>query len=338
MYKNIDFEEIVAPALTEEHKIEYNNAFSTIRTFSGEEFESLVLEWLKYGKNALSPSSFIARVGGTGDKGIDIYYAKDGLTYYYQCKQYNQQLTLPEVEEIIVKILWHSFLKEIPEPTNIFIIAANSVNIKAAKMLSEISALKDDVIENLEKILLRFVIEKPDPDFALYVNSINFDIVKKIDIEEIIKSYYNSEYGKLRFKAAPKRIKRVEITQENYADEEFHKQLLEIAPKEHQLSILNTAKGNYYSALCLKETDKYLFGNNVEFERLKEEIFQTIESLTYSTYSNDLERYSRIILESAKANTSFSLLDRELNIVENSDKKGVCHILVNENKIVWSTK
>lgn len=338
MYKKIDFEKIVAPALTEEHKIEYNNAFSTIRTYSGEEFEFFVLEWLKYGKNALSTSSFIAKVGGTKDKGIDIYYANDGLTYYYQCKQYNQQLTLPEVEEIIVKILWYSFLKEIPKPTNIFIIAANSVNIKAAKMLSEISALKEDVIVNLEKILLRFGIEKPDPDFALYVNSINFDIVKKIDIEEIIKSYYNSEYGKLRFKTAPKRIKRIKITQENYAYEEFHKQLVEITPKKHQLSILNTANGNYYSALCLKETDNYLFGNNDEFERLKEEIFQTIESLTYRIYSDDFDRYTEIISESAKANTNFSLLDRELNIIENSDKKGVCHILVNEHKIAWSKK
>lgn len=338
MSKKIDYNGIVAPKFTEKEKIDYYNAFLTIQTYSDVEFESLILEWLKYCQGALSPSSFIAKVGGTGDKGVDIFYVNDGLAYYYQCKQYNRQLTLPEVEEIIVKILWYSFLKEIPQPTYIFIIAANSVNIKASNLLSNTLDLKKDILSNLQNILLRFDIKTLDPSFAIHINSIDFNIVKKIDIDEIIKSYYISEFGKLRFKAAQKRIKRIEITKEIYVDEKFHKQLIEIVPQEHQVSILNIANGNYYSALCLKETDKYLFGNNEEFERLKEEIFQTIGSITYNTYFNDFERYNNIILESAKANTNFCLLDRELNIVENSDKKGVCHILVNENKIVWSQK
>ena len=67
------FNEIVFPNLNDSEKADFGRATNFISSYDGEEFENFILEWLKYCRQKLQPNTLIARIGGTGDSGIDIY-------------------------------------------------------------------------------------------------------------------------------------------------------------------------------------------------------------------------------------------------------------------------
>ena len=73
---------ITAPKIRKQDKIEANRMTQTLLSYSGDEFEMFLFEWLKYCRKVLDDKSLLYRMGGSGDKGVDIYYKNDKETIY----------------------------------------------------------------------------------------------------------------------------------------------------------------------------------------------------------------------------------------------------------------
>lgn len=327
---------IALPIINDESKKLPNSmAKACVSSYSGEEFERFVLEWLKYCKNAIEQSTVIGQVGGKGDKGVDIYLHKGSETTYYQCKQYSRAINELELCEIVTKVLFYSYEKKSFMPTKLVIIAFSSFNGKALKLFTDKLEMKGVIIKNSETSLKSIKKSKP-LDFDDYLANTDYSFVSKVDVDDIITEYYNSKYGKLRFVKSDYPVLRLNLEKGNYEDEEFVRQIKSFNPPISR-KVLEETKEDYYSALCLKETDRHLFGNTKEFEKSKDEVYNTIKYKLFG-YSTLESRMREALTLAASANTFHSYLDRGLNLIKNQDKQGMCHFLVNEKKFSWETE
>lgn len=327
------YDNIIFPIIDDTKKFQINMAKHCISAYSGTEFEKFVLEWLKYCKNKIQKDTIIGSVGGSGDKGIDIFLYENGKTTFYQCKQYRTAINESELCEIITKILFYSFDNSIQFPNELIIIAFSSFNEKTLSLFTDVDNMKNCFIKNLDKSLNKIKKCKP-VGFDKYIQVIDFSFVKKIDIDDIIFEYYNSDYGHIRFIKSTFPNIRVSLEKQDYENEEFMKQIKNFtSPVSNK--IIEGIKEEFYSALSLKETDKYLFGNSIEFDKAKEEVYDHIKYKTMEYNPDQTKRLGDILTLAASANTSYSYLDKELNVIQNKDKQGMCHFLVNEQRFSW---
>lgn len=333
------YDDISFPKLKKNQKALINIATNTVSGYSGEEFEQFILEWLKYCCKKIDKGSVLGRIGGTGDYGIDIYEKNSNKVSYYQCKRYSKSLTEPQTREIIVKVLWHAYKKNIEMPDELVIISFNGFNKKTLALLGNKMELKKNVIENIDVTLKAMGIEDDSSDFAEYVSELDsFDFIRNIDVDTIVKEYCLSEYCQFRFLSGAKiEIKKAVLPTGDYSQEKFCRELTNIT-KTKKERVLLAAKEQYYSALCLEETDRYLYGSDDEFLKFKEEVSSVIEPARQKTYDNLAERHLAIIESAMSTVPSNVALDYDLHIVTNKDKAGVCHIMVNEGNLSWESE
>ena len=332
----IDINNVSLPKLKKTNRIPENNMVEVLSNYSGEQFEMFIFEWLRFCKNELDENSLLFKIGGTGDKGVDIYYKNHDETIYYQAKQYNHQLSPNEVIDIVTKIFWYVNKGELDNPSKIFIVSSKGINSKTVKLFKDFNNLFQEINNQLEKSLKRNDINFSKDEIESFRLKLNIDDCKNIHnilVDEIVYDYYKSEFGSVRFyKQEPFRY-RVLIKKDDYNDEVFVKQIKKIYPKSTR--VISDAKDNYYSCLCLKETDKYLFGNNEEFDFAKEDVYQGVNMLFYNN-ENVTDTYVKCLDKATQTYINSSVLGNSgLNIVNNSDKKGICHYLVNEGKLSW---
>lgn len=332
------YNEIAFPLLNDSQKAPITQATNIVASYSGEEFENFILEWLKYCRNKINENTVIGRIGGTGDNGIDIYENTNGVVSYYQCKRYDSALTQPQFIEIIIKVLWHCFKSDIEKPEKLYVIAFKGVNGKVLPLLAKNheNELKKYVIKGTTKALLNLKISDDPKPFILYLKKItDFGFVKKIDLDDIVTEYCVSPYKGLRFiTTSSSEIKRKLVKEENYEENSFYKQLSNIVTKNKN-KVLLRAKEQYYSALCLEETDKYLFGDNGEFIKLEKEVSSNIDPIRNQHFDDMFNRYNQIAASAMATLTSSIALDYSLHMIQADDKVGICHKFVNENKLSW---
>ena len=340
--KQVALNKITIPKGKKAKRIHFAKMHEVILTYSGEEFENFIFEWLKFCKQQLNEKTLIYRIGGPGDKGIDIYYQNNNEVVYYQAKQYNKALSLNDVIDICVKIFYYVSKEEIPMPTKVRIVSSKGINSKQIQTFTNKAQLKAIVVSDFNASLNRMNIKHTDEELAKAIRlleDIDFSMIENIDVDEIILDYYKSDLGTARFyKDQPFRFRK-KIEWGGYDEDKFVLQIKSIYPNiKIQKTVVSDAKNDYYSCLCLKETDKYLFGNNCEFDAAIEEVFQGINMLFYNNKALE-ERYVECLKQATQLRISNSALgDNALDIINNADRKGMCHYLVNEEKIGWVDK
>ena len=330
------FNEIVFPNLDESQKADFNRATNVISSYSGEEFENFILEWLKYCRNKLQANTLISRIGGTGDNGIDIFENTDGRITYYQCKKYTHALTFPQVRQIIIKVLWHTFKEHIDSPYELYIIAFKGINGPAARGFSDKHKLKESLLKNCYSDLKSIDIIDDYTGFYEYLDALNdLNFIKKIDLDDIVKEYCMSDYAVFRFVTTKDiRLNRIQAPQRVYDADPFILQLNTIIHR-HKQKVIQNAKEQYYSAICLEETDKYLYGSNQEFLKLKKEVSTTIDIIRSRHFDDMQERYLSILETAYNTDASNVSLQYNLHMVSAQDKAGICHVMVNEGELSW---
>ena len=196
--------------------------------------------------------------------------------------------------------------------------------------------MKESVIQNIDASLEDINVKDDSAVFVEYIKNLSsFDFITSIDIDTIVTEYCLSEYCQFRFLSGTKvEVKRVVLPKGEYTQEKFCKELMNIATTKKE-RVLLTAKDQYYSALCLEETDRYLYGSDDEFLKFKEEVSSVIEPARQRNYDSLSDRHLAIIESAMGTIPSNVALDYDLHIVSNKDKAGVCHIMVNEGNLSW---
>ena len=94
---------------------------------------------------------------------------------------------------------------------------------------------------------------------------------------------------------------------------------------------------DYYAAETIRQSarDTFVLTETDEFEVLKDETYDGIIDVHLQDYPNGYMRLNKVMEHATVIQVDKSLLAKLPNWVGNSEKKGLCHILVNDKKIRW---
>ena len=321
-------------------------------------FEEFINEWL-YACHQDKYSN-IQRNGAAGDKGRDIVATcKNGTFDYFQCKHYNSSLSPSEFYIELGKLCYYTFKKEYDIPQKYYIIASHDIGPKLANMIEHPHNLKklliDEWDEHCKKDITKKLEIKLDEDLKNYIENFDFSIIEHIPIQKIIDEYIETTYGKIRF--GGKRIQLSEnfTPQENierqeiqyiealleayseYAGMQFHDvKILQINKKLY--NDLQSQRKYFYSAETIRRFVRDTFINEDDFECLENEIYEGIKEVYDEDYKDGYKRLKSTLKQVTCINTSKALLDSKLNLIGNNERKGICHMLVEDKNISWVKK
>ncbi len=318
-------------------------------------FEQFTLEWL-YGCKKTKYAS-IKRIGGAGDKGRDVVaYYSDGSVDYYQCKHYNTSLAPSNYYLELGKLCYYTYKKEIAIPQKYYIVASNDVGTSLQDLLDNPVDLRLSLVKNWDTYCKTKITKTTevvlDDAFSEYIASFDFSIIKTYPMAQIIDEYLDTIYGNIRFGGRKlnmlptilpdEKIEPIELTYitallEAYS-EELGVQMDTIESlKAHNFYFkhLNRQRKDYYKAETIRRFVRDTLTDSQQFDMLKEEIYSGIIDTHEQDYDNGFKRLGADLQQAAQTNTSKCLLDSKMHCIGNEERKGACHMLVNDNRLRW---
>lgn len=326
-----------------------------IKIMEENEFEQFTLEWIYGCKSSLYASVF--RIGGAGDKGRDVIgYYEDGTVDYYQCKHYKAPLAPSNYYLELGKLCYYTYKKEIAVPQNYYIVASNDVGPALMKLIENPTQIPVEIINNWDSYCKNGITKTEaidlDDAFTAYIKAFDFSIVSTYPMSKIIDEHIHTVYGSIRFGGESVHIGEVLAPEDCFEKDEmkYITALLEAYSDELGVHIdtvealkayskffahFGRQRKDYYSAETIRRFVRDTLTDGKQFDVLKTEIYDGIIDVHEKDYENGYKRLVADLAQAVQVNTSKSLLDSKLNCVGNSVRKGVCHMLVNDDKIRW---
>lgn len=326
-----------------------------VEIFSPDDFEQFITEWL-YGCKQNEYEQVI-RLGASGDKGRDVVaHALDGGVDYYQCKHYTSSLAPSNYWLEFGKLCYYTFMNEYPIPTNYYIIASNGLGNDLQELVDNPKNINNKLVENwvtyCEGKIIKRKPTKLEGIFKVYVEKFDFSIVKTYSIDRVIHEHLNTKYGVFRFGgiyierpvvlSVPTQIENQELDYIRALFEAYSDYLKCIVSEESHIKDnllcykdFNLQRKRYFSAESIKRFVRDTFTSVDEFAVLEDEVFAGVIDTIDDIYSNGLDCLKAVMRQVTSINTSKCILDSKLNYIGNTERQGVCHMLVNDGKIKW---
>lgn len=318
------------------------------------EWETFIDEWVHFLKDKYDE---VVRPTGPGDKGIDVagFKGKDrlkGAWDNYQCKHYERPLSFSNVAPEIGKILWYSHCGDYIAPQACQFIAPKGASTNLTLLLGNAEKLRDKVIDEWESAVSKKITKTKRielrGEFLAYVRDFDFRIFSAPSPRSVIEAHKKTQYHPGRFggglpsrphpKDPPERIEEHEKTYidcllEAYAD---HKSCAEVTLEDLTKwkplrDHLKRSREAFFHAEALRVfvRDKTEPGT---FASLQDEIHGGIIDTHEKPHDDGFvrvvavtERAQTLVLDAHPLNKATRLTDR----------RGVCHQLANDGKLVW---
>ncbi len=137
-------------------------------------------------------------------------------------------------------------------------------------------------------------------------------------------------------------LKYIQAMYEAFAEklhrEKFTSDNLNILPKSMKANYQEQRKA-YYSAVSIERSVRDTFDDGEdEFQRLKDDAWNGINTTYWREYLDGYERLNAVLEKITNTALDGSVLNSIRNLIGNLEKKGICHILVNDGVInSWVT-
>ena len=327
-----------------------------VEHMSFDDWEEFVEEWLDLKTKEYLESE---RFGGAGDEGRDVVgYVTDKNSVNYiwdcfQCKHYENALRPTQVYKEFGKILYYTFKQEYPIPRKYYFVSPKGCGTSLSKLLQNPVDLKDSVINNWIKYCANEITNveiKLEGNFLKWVNNFDFSIFSKIHTKVIIKEHSKHSNHLIRFGGGlPEREKLQEndIPQNIQSTEIIYvSQLLSAYGSESKESYLNIedlssndtynnhfkrARLSFHHAEQLRNFSRDSLPIDT-FEDFQNEILNGVVDIVEDHHSNNFIKVKETEKEARKIIISSNPL-KDVSII--NDRSGICHQLVNDNKIKW---
>lgn len=330
-----------------------------LKTMGEDEFERVVGEWACSCLKKENKYSNVALLGESGDSGRDLVaYIDDNMKEFdiYQCKRYEKPLS-PSVYMIeFGKICYYTYIGEYAIPNKYYIVASNGIGQSLRKLIEHPKQINIELIKvwnekcGKKRQITANGIKMTD-DLRKYIEEFDFSIVSDISPITLIDDFSKSPWYKYHFGGGIKKRPASEKPSEKLNNSEktmpYVKQLLNVYSKEagqvyetHE-ELKNNKKlyrhfmrqrEGFFSAQSLKRFARDELLNEDSYDSLKEQIEFGILDVYENEYSSELER----VKETTKQANSLSISCEEIKDITIQDKTGMCHELVNDDRIVWS--
>ena len=244
-------------------------------------------------------------------------------------------------------------------PLKYYIVASHDIGPKLTDLINNTDKLKKELLSNWDShckqhIRQNYIIELND-DLRNYIENFNFSIIEHIPIQKIIDEHIKTVYGKIRFGGIKVQFPKdmspaTEITKQElyyinalleayseYAKISFH-DVKSLEANKSLYEDLQSQRKYFYSAETVRRFVRDTFTNENDFQRLENEIYEGIKEIHEEDYENGYIRLKKDMAQASLINTSKSLLDSKLNLIGVSEKKGICHMLVEDKSISWIKK
>ncbi|OOM14498.1 ABC-three component system protein [Clostridium saccharobutylicum] len=329
-----------------------------VKEFSDEGFEEFIAEWAV--ACAKTKYKDVYRIGGAGDKGRDVIAEyENGEFDYYQCKKYSSQLQPSQYWLEFGKLCYFVYNKDIPMPKKYYIIASHDLSKKMRSLLDNKEDIRSGLIREWENKCSKHLIENKTinltSEFLTFIQNFNFNIIDTYSMNTIIEEHRHTHYFYFRFggNIKPKRNIIIEPpTDIENSERKYLKKILEAYSENKNEDInfksinkfsdllkdFSSRRQEYYSAESLKRCIRDIFSNENEFEVLKTEMFSGISDFVQFDFKDGFDKLKKTMHEATRVNLSISRVDNDLHFVGNTDKKGICHHLANQDSINWRTR
>lgn len=322
------------------------------------EFEEIILEWVA--EYLSSKYEKVKRCAGAGDMGRDIIGIINSQTNEwdnYQCKHYNQPLTPTDFYVEAGKLCYYTFNSSFTIPKKYFILASSGVGSKLGDMLANPVMFRNELIKNWEtyvqnKITKKKTVPLVDP-LKNYIGNFDFSIIESIEPHEFLKQHQSTSYYAYHFGGGLKKTRNPEVIP-SISDIDYQmryiQQLLDVYSEEINIKIstitdlskyqdykihFELQRKSFYAIETLKQFERdNLPPDSTAFEDFKDDALNAIFPKIFDEYKNSFNRINQILCHISKIEFTSNPLVVVINI---TDKQGICHHLVNENKISWIT-
>ena len=325
-----------------------------ILLYSPDEWEEFILEWVHYQKTQYEK---VVRLAGANDLGIDVAGFTDtsgfkGTWDNYQCKHYSDALVPSTAVPEIGKILFHSFEKRFAVPRKYYFMAPKDCGMSLKKLLLDEDELKSLVIQRwpdwcAKKITSTKVIPL-EGRFLDYVEQFDFSIFTFKTALEAIDEHSHTPYRAARFggglpdrPGAPVPPTDPEPTESRYLEQLFEaygqhkgsivKILNDLLPWNDLTNHYHRQREFFYHAESLRNFARDTVPSGT-FEELQDEVHAGVVEIEATTHPDGFVRVNAVTQAAALLPLTANGL---ISATKVQDKRGICHQLANENRLVW---
>jgi hypothetical protein len=332
-------------------------AHQKVDSMSEDEYEEYTLEWV-YG--FLLPKYLKVRsFGGAGDKGRDVVgYYNDGRIDIYQCKHYDQQIAPTTLYPELGKLCYFTFIGIYPIPESYIIVAPKGCGPMLLDLLKTPNDLRTKLIENWDKYCKDKITKTQTVElkgaFKRYVEKFDFKIVSDIAPHELLDQHGKTQYHVLRFGGGLRRYREIipqadaeiqtrelryttmllQVYGQKLSTRIGNVELLKLA-SSHLYKHFGIQRNAFYSAESLEKFSRENFPDSdpLPFDELKEEA-ENVISTTLEIHA-DKPGYERLLMASQEVKRQAFASSPLAGEMKNLDKDGLCHHLVNEERVTW---
>lgn len=330
------------------------DAEERVKLYSSEEYERFIEEWAAVCLK--DEYTRVWRVGGANDMGRDVLgfvAGSPGEYDNYQCKHYDHALRPSDAWLEIGKLCWYSFNGDFTIPRKFYFVAPRGVGPTLARYLGDKELLKsrfkDEWADYCSRSLSKGREIRLEGDFERHVDSIDFGIFGALQPSEVIRAHSETRYHAARFGGGLKKSRpRATPVPEAIAAEELRyvQQLVlaysevdgtaipdagALAGSSHKEHFV-TQRECFYRAAALEQFERDNLPTSQGFDDLKRQMHDGVVDVHDADYPNGLERLRQTLVASGQLQITNYVLVEYLEI---ADRKGICHHLANEDRLVW---
>jgi len=323
-----------------------------IAFYSADDWEMFIREWA----SGLRPGyAQIKRLGGTGDRGVDIagFKTEDGFEGGWDCfqgKHYADPLTWSDAFPEMLKILLGVVKGHFTTPDAYAFLAPKGCGTSLNRLLSTPTSLRQQFLDELNRTDgpgSKLEAALRDQVRAL-ANSIDFALFRSVELVDAIATHRTTPYHVARFggplparpavAGAPATIaaseaRYVEQLMEVYREADPSTQTAPDTIPHHARfgTHFQRQRESFYSAeaLRLHARDAVPPGT---FEALQDDVHAGVIEVADAEHPTGMARLIEVLQASTQVDLSMHALT---SISRLEDRKGICHQLANQDRLTW---
>lgn len=324
-------------------------------TYSPDEWEDFVQEWAHYCLRKTYKQ--VQRFSGAGDMGIDVVgFADDkrlkGVWDNYQCKHYDHALAPSDVWAEFGKVLWYSFNGEYAAPRRYYFVSPRGAGTKLSRLLANATKLREELIANWDKNVKDSITSKQEVPLnaalRAYVDSFDLSIFDAKTSLKLVHDHLTTPVHAARFggglpprPAAGKPPVSVAPTESRYVTQLLGaygehtgtpvpepSALPQPKLKEH----FRRQREAFYEAESLRVFARDTVPSGT-FESLQDDIYDGVIDTHDANHADGYEKVCAVTKSAREVQITANAL---ISCTNPKDRDGICHQLVNEERLRWT--